>query len=93
MSRTFTLMLVCASIPLLSLTSPGSAAEKPGASKRGEAVAATVEKGPEIDGTMGDPLWQKCRRWWDAADDNVAPMVYVVSRADRGGHGRSDGRG
>lgn len=81
MSRTFTLMLVCVSITLLSLTpspgnTPGSAAEKPGASRRGEALAVTVEKGPEIDGTMSDPLWQKCRRWPMGACTSDDPQKY-----------------
>jgi len=76
MSRTFTLTLVCVSITLLSLTSPGSAAEKLESSTRGEALAVTVKQGPEIDGTMSHPLWQKCRRWPMGACTSDDPQKY-----------------
>jgi len=76
MNRTFIFMSVCASTVLGSLTSPGSAAENVAASTRGEALAVTIEKGPEIDGTMSGPLWQKCRSWPMGACTSDDPQKY-----------------
>ena len=40
-----------------------SAAEASAATVRGEAVAVCVEKSPVMDGTLQDPLWEKCPAW------------------------------
>jgi len=48
---------------LLVAPSVCRAGEAPQPPRRGEAVAVMVEKGPAIDGTMNDPLWEKCPPW------------------------------
>ena len=39
------------------------AAETPQPPTRGEALAVVVERGPAVDGTMEDPVWDKCPPW------------------------------
>ena len=40
-----------------------AAAEKAAGPTRGEAAAVCVAQGPALDGTMQDPLWEKCPPW------------------------------
>lgn len=54
----------------------GEEEKKPGPPKRGEAWAVHVEKGPKIDGTLKDPLWEKCKPWPMGACTAENPQKY-----------------
>jgi hypothetical protein len=62
---------------LVTLLSAGNlVAEKPASPARGEAVAVCLEKGPALDGTMQDPLWEKCPQWPLGACTSENPQKY-----------------
>ncbi len=48
--------------------------DKVAAPSRGEAVAVNVEKGPATDGTLNDPIWDKCPPWPMGACTSEDPL-------------------
>ena len=64
------------SVALLAVVPLPIVAAADDAPVRGEATAVCVEKGPACDGTLNDPLWEKCPRWPLGACTSADPQKY-----------------
>jgi hypothetical protein len=55
--------ILAGSAGILPACFAAGATPAPQPAARGEVAAVCVEKGPAMDGTMQDPLWEKCPKW------------------------------